>query len=300
MQDRAARRLPRSPLRSTALLAAAGSAVAVVSFQPAMANHSWGTYHWSRVTTLAIPLDDNVGFAWDSYLRSAAIDWSASPQIDAVVSAGRSSPATCAPVYGRVEVCNASYGSTGWLGLGQVWTSGGHVVQGTAKLNDTYFNQPQYNTPSWRRSVMCQEIGHTFGLDHQDINTTNLNLGSCMDYTRDPSGTRGTNGPLSNERPNAHDFSQLSLIYTHLDSTQLSSTKPSGTTVTTTSGPQGREAALLSRPLGHVQAEWGRAIRNDARGRPRLFVRDLGGGLEVTTFVLWAEEADPELGEHEH
>lgn len=297
MQNRTARRSSRSPLRAAALLAAAGSLA--VAAGPAMAGHSWGNYHWSRVTTLAIPLDDNVGSVWDPYLRWAATDWSAPSQLDTLVTAGRSSPATCAPVYGRVEVCNASYGANGWLGLGQVWMSGGHIVQGTAKLNDTYFNQAQYNTPSWRRSVMCQEIGHTLGLDHQDINTGNLNLGSCMDYTRDPSGTKGTNGSLNNERPNAHDLNQLSLIYKHLDSTQLASTRTSGARVSM-SGPQGREAALLSRPLGQAQSEWGRAIGSDARGRPRVFVRQMGDGLEVVTFVLWTDEAEPEHGGDAH
>ena len=295
MQQQAAFRSSRRPWRRLVLLAA-GSLAGLATVHPAIATHSWGNNHWSRVTTLAIPLDDNVGPSWDSFLRSSATDWSAAAQIDAVVTAGRSSPATCAPVYGRVEVCNASYGNNGWLGLGQVWTSGGHIVQGTARLNDTYFSQPQYNTQSWRRSVMCQEIGHTFGLDHQDVNTGNLNLGSCMDYSQDPSGTRGTNGTLNNEKPNAHDFSQLSMIYTHLDTSQLSSTRASGTNQSV-SRPQGREAALLGRPLGQVRSEWGRAVAADARGRPRLFVRDLGDGLEVTTFVLWTEEAEPGHGD---
>lgn len=39
--------------------------------------------------------------------------------------------------------------------------------------------------------VTCQEVGHTFGLDHRDENFDNGNLGTCMDYTNDP-GTRFT------------------------------------------------------------------------------------------------------------
>jgi hypothetical protein len=54
------------------------------------------------------------------------------------------------------------------------------------------------------------EIGHTFGLDHQDENFSNPNLGTCMDYTSDPDGP-------SNEHPNAHDDQQLETIYAHLD-----------------------------------------------------------------------------------
>jgi hypothetical protein len=35
-------------------------------------------------------------------------------------------------------------------------------------VNDTYFNTPKYDTSAWRNLVMCQEVGHTLGLDHQD------------------------------------------------------------------------------------------------------------------------------------
>jgi predicted Zn-dependent protease len=59
--------------------------------------------------------------------------------------------------------------------------SGSHIVQGTTKVNDTYFNTATYNTRAWRQLVMCQEVGHTFGLDHQDETFNNPNLGSCMD-----------------------------------------------------------------------------------------------------------------------
>ena len=52
------------------------------------------------------------------------------------------------------------------------------------------------------------EVGHAFGLDHQDENQTNANLGSCMDYT---------NSPGTNQHPNAHDYEQLELIYAHAD-----------------------------------------------------------------------------------
>ena len=55
-------------------------------------------------------------------------------------------------------------------------------------MNDSYFNTAKYNTPAWRRLVMCQEVTHDFGLDHQDEIFNNANLGSCMDYTNDPDG----------------------------------------------------------------------------------------------------------------
>ncbi|MXP40813.1 hypothetical protein GRI75_04025 [Altererythrobacter soli] len=291
-------RFPRFAAR--ACLSAVGAAsLAVLAVFPATANHSWSTYHWSRTGPLSIRLGDNVGTAWDAHLQAAAVDWSRAAALDTVVASGGKDPVACAPTYGRVEVCNASYGATGWLGLGQVWSSGGHVVQGTAKLNDTYFSQVAYNTPAWRRSVMCQEIGHTLGLDHQDVDMSNRNLGSCMDYSRDPSGTKGTNGTLNNERANQHDLDQLALIYNHLDSTQLTSTKPTSNT-STARAPRAPAAAPPSRGIGHVRSEWGRSVATDRRGRPRVFVRDLGGDTQVTTFVIWAEDAAPEHWQDGH
>ena len=174
---------------------------------------------------MGIRLGNNVGTAWDTHLRAAAVDWSKPLYLDTIVARGGKDPSRCAPTYGRVEVCNARYGSNGWLGLAQVWTSSGHIIQGTANVNDTYFAQRAYNTAAMRRSVICQEIGHTLGLDDQDENMHNLNLGSCMDYTNDPTGTKGTNGTLNNTRPNSHDYGQLGSIYRHLDSVQLTSTK---------------------------------------------------------------------------
>jgi hypothetical protein len=70
----------------------------------------------------------------------------------------------------------------------------------TLKVNDTYFNTPTYDTTPWRNLVMCQEVGHTLGLDHQDTSFDNPNLGTCMDYASNPLG------PPDNEHPNKHDY----------------------------------------------------------------------------------------------
>ena len=237
----------------------------------AYANHSWGGYHWARTSNpFTLKLGDNVTSAWDAYLAGASADWSQSNVLDTtIVAGGVKSPKNCRPTAGRIEVCNAKYGNNGWLGLAQIWITGGvHISQGIAKMNDTYFNTSQYNTPAWRRLVMCQEVAHAFGLDHQDENFNNPNLGSCMDYTGDP------DGPLSNEHPNAHDFEQLGIIYAHLDTT---------TTVGAGVSPRNGKANLDS------PTEWGQVVRQDARGRSSLYERDLGGGRKVVTFVFWAD-----------
>ena len=240
------------------------SALATVAY----ASHSWGTYHWARTTNpFNLKLGDNVSSAWDAYLGTTSSDWSVSTVLDTKIVAGQTDPRKCRAVLGKVQVCNSKYGNNGWLGLAQIWVSGNHIVQGVTKLNDTYFNTTPYNTPAWRNLVMCQEVGHTLGLDHQDEIFDNPNLGTCLDYTNNPSG------PLSNEHPNQHDYDQLETIYAHPDST---------TTVGQTL-PNGRANVDLEEPT-----EWGRAIKKSGNGRNSLHERDLGKGHKVFTFVIWA------------
>jgi hypothetical protein len=238
------------------------------------ANHQWGNYHWARTSNpFTIKLGDSVSSAWDAYLSTASSDWSASQVLNTtIIGSNGTSVRKCTPTTGRVEICNTTYGRNGWLGIASIWANGDHITQGSVKMNDTYFNMAQYNTPAWRRLVMCQEVGHTFGLDHQDENFSNTNLGTCMDYTNDPDG--GQQG-ASNEHPNSHDYAELESIYQHVDST---------TTVGFSAGLSGQDIDT------NDQREWGQAIRANNAGRPILFERDLGQGRRLFTFVYWAEE----------
>lgn len=249
----------------------------------ASATHSWEGYHWARTANpFTLKLGDNVSKAWDAYLGTTSSDWTESAVLNTTIVRGRAKPPIfCLPTAGRVEVCNAAYGVNGWLGVASIWiTGGGHITQGTVKVNDTYFNTPQYNTPAWRNLVMCQEVGHTLGLDHQDVVFDNTNLGTCMDYTNDPDGGDGgaSETDLSNEHPNTHDYDQLQTIYNtdlttggHLDST---------TTVGQVTSSDGTGAA--------AGADWGRAVATSRDGRSSVYVRDLGAGARVVTFVIWA------------
>lgn len=248
------------------------------------ADHPWGTYHWARTnSTFTLKLGDNVSLAWGTFLQQASGDWSKSgaeregPLFTDVVWRGtQSDPKKCRPTAGQVEVCNANYGGA-WVGLAQIWIGSGHIYQGTAKMNDFYFSKPKYNTPAWKRFVMCQEVGHTFGLDHQDENFSNGNLGSCMDYTNDPGGL---NGGLSNEHPNDHDYVQLESIYTHLDTT-------TSATQLSAKAPSGMNDLDLSEPRA-----WGRLVRSTNRGQTEVYERDFGGGHKIFTFVIWPDRQD--------
>jgi hypothetical protein len=189
----------------------------VVAFSalPASATHSWNGYHWARTANpFTLKLGDNVSGAWGSMLSTAASDWSKSGVLDAPVVAGGTRAKQCRPTSGRVEVCSASYGNTGWLGIAQVWISGGtHITQGTVKNNDYYFGSStyRYNKTAEMQHVICQEIGHTFGLDHQD--ESGISLNTCMDYYHNRS-----NSDTKSTHPNSHDYDELTTIYSHVDS----------------------------------------------------------------------------------
>jgi len=242
--------------------------VALIVPASASADHAWASYHWARTSNpFTLKVGDNVDSKWDAYLGEAVGDWSASSVLDLQQVAGSTNPKNCKAVTGRIEACSSRYGFNGWLGLAQIWVSGSHITKAITKVNDSYFDTATYNTPAWRRLVMCQEIGHDFGLDHQDELQGNTNLGSCMDYTNDP------DGPPSNEHPNSHDYDQIQTIYAHLDST---------TTVSATA-PGGKERAVVA-----DGQEFGRLVSTSQDGRIARYELDLGGGEKVLTVVIRA------------
>jgi hypothetical protein len=265
---------------------------------PAGANHSWGGYHWARTANpFTVKFGNNVSSAWLSYIQNAVQPsdptkvgyWSvASYTVPGVtvynpvrtsLVAGTSSPRTCKPTAGMVQVCNARYGYNGWLGVAQIWISGTHITQGTVKLNDSYYNLSTYNTPAWRATVACQEIGHTFGLDHQDEDQTNADLvdangtQTCMDYTSTPDG---------NGQPNFHDYEELGIIYSHNDNTTTLASSPAASPSAAAGG-------------GDTPGEWGRAVAFTRDGRPRVYEQLAAPGKRIVTFVTWAPGKGPNV-----
>jgi len=196
-------------------------AALVVSTSVSSASNSWGGYHWKRAntsTTLRLTVLDSVTSTWDANLAKANTDWNKSPVFENTLVASDSGTATrrsCPASSGQIRVCNYTYGQTGWSGLAQIsLSSGNHIAWGTTKINESYSF-----TSAAKQHVMCQEVGHDFGLDHQFTNA-----GSCMDYAGIDDA-----GYVS---PNSHDYSELLAIYNHGDgATALSS--PSSTEIVT-------------------------------------------------------------------
>lgn len=252
-------------LRSVVIALVAVFALAALP-SPANANHSWGGYHWARTRNpFTIKLGDNLSSSWKTYLQTTSTDWSKSSVLDTTIVTGQSNN-NCRATRGRVEVCNRTYGNNGWLGLASISISGSHITQGTVKLNDTYFAQAKYNNSSEKEHVVCQEVGHTFGLDHQD--ESGISLNTCMDYYHNTSSS-----DTKSIHPNQHDYDQLASIYAHLDSSTTISSVPAAMAQSDFSTPE----------------QWGKRIETSRDGRAATYMRDFGGGHKQITFVYWAK-----------
>ena len=240
-------------------------ALAAFPYSSASATHSWGNYHWARTANpFTIKVIDSMTTDWDDNLNTAIADWNQSTVMNVVKDVGDSSQNTrkrCRPVSGKVRSCNANYGFNGWLGLAQIWITGGvHIYQGTAKMNDSYLSSGYTETN--KQHVICQEIGHSWGLGHQDESGADLN--TCMDYAN----------ALDNPHPNQHDYQQLETIYnSHLDSSTTIASMPPG----------------FANADVHAQENWGEKVQESADGRSAIFMRDFGDGNLIYTFVFWAE-----------
>lgn len=272
------------PLVTVATLACSALVLAVVP--PAAAEHSWGSYHWSKPgATLPLPLGDNVDETWQEHYVQTSLDWNAPlpAGTTAILAtepvAGLTTGKRCRATDGRVEVCNAAYGANGWLGLAQIWLSGPHITKGVAKLNDTYFAMDRYNDPSYRQHVMCQEVGHTFGLGHTSEDGSTQ--GTCMDYWTHPTYNDGIS-----VAPNEHDFAQIAAIYEHADEQVTSSPKKG----------QGRNGT----DVAEERSSWGAEVARSANGNRSTFVRDLGEGQRLVTHVTWAQDSPRDKGHTRH
>jgi len=261
----------RNSLAVTALMAAA------VAPGAALADHSWGNYHWASTTSpFTLTLINSTTEDWDSYVGQAVTDWNESKKLGFNQVDGDTSSKTrrqCNGGSGTVRICNLAYGQTGWLGIAGISIdTNGHITTGYTKLNDTYFGWAYYNTPEWKQSVTCQELGHDIGLGHQDENFDNQSLFSCMDYQAPPFVS-----------PNRHDYDQLESIYAHLDSYNSYAGGSSGGGGGGCNAPPGKgcNQAGANGDIG-----WGRSLGR--RGQQETFIRIDPDGTTHLTHVTWA------------
>lgn len=251
----------------------------------ALANHSWGGYHWARTTAqFTLKLGNNVTTSdWSSRLSRASSDWnSGNTPLLTAITAGKSNN-NCSMVAGTTQVCNRTYGNNGWLGLASININGLHITQGSAKMNDTYFNTATYNNPNERQHVMCQEVAHTFGLDHQSTDGSSQN--TCMDYF---SNTGANAGSTLSIKPNQHDFDELKTIYAHLDSTTTAAAMAA-------MAPQSADVDVTD-----DSASWGALVSQSVNGRSSTYERYNQDGSVTRSHVFWTLEAAEKCSSCDH
>lgn len=252
----------------------AGVGIALASTASVQGTHSWGGYHWARTSnSFTLKLGNNLSPDWKSHLTQTSSDWNSgnTPVLTAIVAG--TAKKRCSMVAGTTQVCNATYGNNGWLGLASInIVNGTHITQGTAKMNDTYFNTATYNNPNERQHVMCQEVAHTFGLDHQSTDGSSQH--TCMDYFSNTGANATSNASTT---PNAHDFQELNTIYAHLDST---------TTVAAMTSP-----AVSASDVSEDPNSWGQLASQSRNGRSSTYERFERNGSMTVTHVYWTLEA---------
>jgi hypothetical protein len=260
-----------------------GIVAAGVSGAVVQATHSWGGYHWARTgSSFDLIVVNSTTTDWDAYVTGATSDWSGSNVVRLVEDPSGSTSdrdrRQCRAPEGKVRICNLAYGFNGWLGIAGISIDvQGHIVSGYTKLNDSYFGTATYNTPAWKQSVACQELGHNLGLDHQDEDFNNASLESCMDYQNPPY-------PYADD----HDFQQLGIIYGHTDSYDSYAAADGGDSGGgACTAPPGKGCNKAGIGHGNADAGWGMSVGR--RGVHETFLRIDPDGTRHITFVRWVE-----------
>lgn len=261
----------------------AAALAAMLLSAPSLANHAWNDYHWARTTnSFDLIIVNSTTNNWDPYVTQAIGNWSASTVLNMVEDTGGNTRSNvrrrCNGPTGQIRICNQSYGNTGWLGIAGISIdTNGHITTGYTKLNDTYFDTAFYDTPEWKQSVTCQELGHNVGLGHQDEDFNNTSLFTCMDYQDPPY-----------EYPNAHDFEQLLTIYSHTDTYDSYDVGDSGGGGGgTCNAPPGRGCNKGTVP-GQSNGDIGWGVSLGRRGQHETFIRIDPDGTRHITHVTWA------------
>ena len=247
--------------------------IAAVSVS-AFASHTWNNYHWARTTSsFTLQIIDSNTSDWDDELNLSVSQWSQSTKLDLSITSGDDASRTrklCRAVSGKVRSCNASYGNNGWLGLASInLDSSGHISQGTSKMNDSYSSS--FASQDERRHVMCQELGHTFGLGHTSEDGSSQN--TCMDYSQSSTSTA----------PNQHDYDQLVAQYGHTDSYNSYSTTLAASTLSGAQNSMAGEIAMGTRVRKGVFDEmW---VVPDGKGGVWVHHVTLAPGFEHTELL---------------
>ena len=174
------------------VIAAVASVFVLLASSPALAIHSWSVYHFpSDNLTPMVTGETSLADVGD-----VVADWAG--------LGTKFQPAHAASGTGDIKVV-AKRGNPNWIGLAQIKIdSAGHILEGKVTLNSAYANYNNGNgTANIWKHVLCQEVGHILGLQHDGGDT-------CMNDAFETLGMY--------TGPDIHDAEQLNLIYgDHVD-----------------------------------------------------------------------------------
>lgn len=163
--------------------------------------HDWNAYHWPSDGLLLTAVDRTAG-AYD--VPSHGERWSS---LGTPIQFGAGGV--------PVEVIVGGDLDDGWLGLASVkldWT--GHIKSARVTMNTLALDRANLGLAA-RNHVLCQELGHILGLDHnRDA------LDTCMNDCVGQSGRAAWVACLSGAdgtTPNPHDAELLEEKYAHSD-----------------------------------------------------------------------------------
>jgi predicted Zn-dependent protease len=157
-------------------------------------------YHWaSRTVGYANPVEENAN---GNVVRNEQ-DYKNAFN-GSVSSSVWDSPNTVINLTGgtQLRLFYDAYGINGWLGLATISGIRNCVIgSASSKLNDSYLRDTTRYSQTAVDHVACQEVGHTFGLDHNRQAPD-----TCMNDTLLTAGNR----------INQHDKDQLASIYANI------------------------------------------------------------------------------------
>jgi hypothetical protein len=168
-------------------------AVALGAIGTAWANHRWGCWKYADYQ---INFYNGCSGSYATYVQEEGISDSNSWHNYTDVSL---SPSGQAGTTDHLNCFNGSYGFNGWLGIAEIRQYSGCIIrEGRSRFNQSYLDNAAYGySTTNKKHVICQEIGHLFGLNHQKGQAQ-----SCMN-----------DRILYVPNPNQHDQDLVNSIY---------------------------------------------------------------------------------------
>ncbi len=167
--------------------------------------HDWHGHRWGGPFPLQFTVEDRLqSQKFKNALTRAVNNFNLSDRLNYNVVQSSNNGGNCMGSGKTIPVCDGFYGNVGWMGVATMASDNtGRIVAAGVQLNRTYLDSGNYATVAWANLVTCQELLHTAGILHNDVDFGSK-VWTCMDYH-----TTSTNS----EDPNARDMYLLELMY---------------------------------------------------------------------------------------